>query len=67
METPGDGDYLAYSSVQRRFFLWLVQRQTNTVLMAFKTKKLVLASMQGVEMITVFGDLSSMSRLPLQQ
>ncbi len=35
--------------------------------MAFKTKKLVLASMQGVEMITVFGDLSSMSRLPLQQ
>ncbi|QNJ02285.1 hypothetical protein SynPROSU1_00666 [Synechococcus sp. PROS-U-1] len=61
MEAPGDGDYLAYSSVHRRFFLWLVQRQSSTLLKALESKTPVRAGVQGFEMITLFSDLSSMS------
>ena len=47
-------------------FLWLVKRQSNTVLKAFKANGPVLATMQGIEMMTVFADLSSMNWQPFQ-
>jgi hypothetical protein len=47
------------------FFMACSKTSPNSV-MAFKAKKLVLAAKQGVEMITIFGDLSSTNRLPLQ-